>query len=117
MPESWKDAAFDTLRAEGAFIVSARMHDDEVIYARISSEAGGVCRMLNPWHPGALVVRSAEREEELQGERVQWDTETGGEYLVFPAGREPGEEDVTPALPRRHEAEYHWFGVKRHTRF
>ncbi|MCD6360147.1 MAG: hypothetical protein J7M38_04720, partial [Armatimonadetes bacterium] len=117
IPDHWHDICFEDLRAEGAFIVSARMHDDEVIYARISSEAGGVCRMLNPWHPGALVVRSAEREEELRGERVQWDTETGSEYLVFPAGREPGEEDIMPEVKVCSEVERNMYGVKNQARF
>jgi len=49
IPESWKDAEFCTLRAQGAFLVSARKQRGQVRRVTIRSERGGVCRVLSPW--------------------------------------------------------------------
>lgn len=43
------DARFKTLRAEGAFLVSAAYSNGSVQDATIFSERGGVCRVWKPW--------------------------------------------------------------------
>ncbi len=43
------DAAFTTLRAEGAFLVSATLHDGRVGQVTLHSERGGACRLASPW--------------------------------------------------------------------
>ena len=40
VPEEWKDASFQNLRAEGAFLVSAQRKDGKFRFARIESLAG-----------------------------------------------------------------------------
>ena len=49
LPDSWKDVEFRSLRAQGAFLVSARKQRGEVRRISIASERGGVCRVLSPW--------------------------------------------------------------------
>ena len=117
VPDRWHDASFEDLRAEGAFVVSAKLRDGEVLFAGIVSEAGGLCRLRNPWAGGAVIVRAPEGDLELRGEVVEWETVAGAEYLVFAQGREPDAEDLTPTLPARTDSDRHWFGVKRLPRF
>ena len=49
IPESWKDVSFNTLRAEGAFLVSAERKDGNVQKVEIVSEKGSECRLENPF--------------------------------------------------------------------
>ncbi len=50
-----KDAAFNTLRAKGGFLVSAQLVSGEVSDATIYSEVGGDCQWLPPWPQCSLV--------------------------------------------------------------
>lgn len=43
VPSTWKDIAFDNLRTEGAFLVSAIRKDGETAYIKIQSLAGEPC--------------------------------------------------------------------------
>lgn len=49
IPESWREAAFTTLRAEGAFLVSARRAEGKTQEVRVVSEAGKPLRLVNPF--------------------------------------------------------------------
>jgi len=48
VPKTWDSAVFHDLRAEGAFLVSARRRGGKTIWVRIKSLAGEPCRV----HPG-----------------------------------------------------------------
>lgn len=49
VPAGWKDISFKTLRAEGAFLVSAERREGLTDSTTIISEKGGVCRLENPF--------------------------------------------------------------------
>lgn len=49
VPDSWRDASFRKLRAEGAFVVSATRQAGRVKRIEIRAEAGGTCRLDNPF--------------------------------------------------------------------
>jgi len=49
IPSTWKDIQFNTLRTEGAFLVSATMKGGIVISVSVLSEQGGVVRLQNPF--------------------------------------------------------------------
>lgn len=49
VPESWKDVSFRTLRAEGAFLVSAVKENGKVKEIVVKSEAGGNCLLRLPF--------------------------------------------------------------------
>jgi alpha-L-fucosidase 2 len=49
VPESWQDAAFHTLRAEGAFLVSAEHQQGKTVRVEITAERGGPCRLRSPF--------------------------------------------------------------------
>lgn len=44
MPRSWRDAVFHNLRAQGGFVVSARLVEGRLAWVRIKSLAGEPCR-------------------------------------------------------------------------
>ncbi|WP_239063443.1 hypothetical protein [Bacteroides sp. 51] len=63
------DAAFSTLRAMGAFLISSEMSAGEITYVDILSEKGGECKVKNPWKGGTVsLIRDQEKKETLQGD-------------------------------------------------
>ena len=64
----WRsDASFETLRADGAFLVSARQSGGTVEDVRVFSEKGSLLRMVNPF-AAALVTRGNGSQLEVRGE-------------------------------------------------
>lgn len=57
------DAEFRTLRAVGAFLVSARLRNGVVEWIEVFAEAGGRIRILLPWSDGGRCRRAAVTEE------------------------------------------------------
>lgn len=49
IPSSWDDLSFDSLRAEGAFLVSAKRMNGITTSVRIVSEQGGILNLENPF--------------------------------------------------------------------
>lgn len=79
------DAAFEDLRAEGAFLVSSRLSSGTVEYVEITSERGRSCTMQNPW-PGqsVTVTRGDGKTEALAGERFTFQTGTDETLRLVP---------------------------------
>lgn len=68
--EQWKDAAFRTLRAQGAFLVSARRKGGKTVGIRVQAQRDGVLRLRDPF----------------AGQQASWtrqDFERSGGDLVF----------------------------------
>ncbi len=144
IPNRWHDAYFSKLRAEGAFIVTAKLEDDKVRFVWIRSEAGKRCRVRNPFGEDApeLIRLGKSRDGDAnafqpldielssaKGERldvhpadygpgiVEFETKPGEVYLLYPGGQRPGGGDFQ--LPRfdRDEFERNYYGNKRMARF
>ncbi|MQY78292.1 MAG: hypothetical protein GH151_03735 [Bacteroidetes bacterium] len=49
IPKSWEDVSFEKLRAEGAFLVSAKKTNGKLDEVIIMSEAGGTLKLANPF--------------------------------------------------------------------
>jgi alpha-L-fucosidase 2 len=49
VPDTWSELSFETLRAEGAFLVTAERTGGRVSRLCIESEAEGLCRVISPW--------------------------------------------------------------------
>jgi len=56
LPSDWKDAAFADLRAEGAFLVSAKMENGKLEVLRIESEQGEPLVLRSPYLEGEITV-------------------------------------------------------------
>ena len=79
-----QDASFRTLRAVGAFLVSASLADGEVGEVRILSEKGEPCRLVNPWAPTVPACLAGQRPVEMRvaGEVLEFATQPDTEYVL-----------------------------------
>jgi alpha-L-fucosidase 2 len=66
VPDSWKDASFDKMLAEGAFEVSAVRKDGKTKFLQIKSLAGNPCRVSTSLE--GKIVASGDREFKLTTE-------------------------------------------------
>jgi len=57
VPDAWRDVSFTTLRAEGAFLVSAQRAGGRVTWVEVVAERGGVCRLAAPFGGEADAIR------------------------------------------------------------
>jgi len=82
-PSRW-DAAF-TLLTRGAFLVGSSMQAGKIEFIRIESQAGGECRVRNPW-PGATVAlaRSDNKGQDLSGDLLRFSTAKGEAVTIRP---------------------------------
>jgi len=81
-----RDARFHTLRAYGAFLVSASLSRGVVKDLVIMSEKGRPCVVHNPWpgHPVEL-IRRGKPTQTLEGENLNFSTDVGGSVELVPA--------------------------------
>jgi hypothetical protein len=88
-PRQW-DAEF-SLAARGAFLVGSSMQKGKIGFVQIQSQAGGECRLINPWPGKPAVVREVGktgtvpvRLETSNGECLTFQTVAGHQYRVEP---------------------------------
>lgn len=100
-PREW-DAAF-TLLARGAFVVSSSMKAGKIEYVRIESQAGGECRLRNPW-PGSAVTlrRDGNKAEDLSGSLLAFPTRRGETILATVVSPSPVTDAATNAASAAH---------------
>ena len=63
IPPAWKDVSFRTLRAEGAFLITAERAGGLTERVEITSEKGGLCRIENPFGQAGCKIESVERTD------------------------------------------------------
>lgn len=78
-----QDASFETLRAEGAFLVSSSMKDGEVVSVKVLSEQGRPLVLENPW-PGCKVSvsRNGRKARTFSGELLRIRTRAGRTIVI-----------------------------------
>jgi alpha-L-fucosidase 2 len=83
VPNSWKDVAFESLRAEGGFLISAIRKDGILHSLKITSEKGKRIRMLNPFFGKKYIAEGVNIPPKLMEENIiELDT-TEGMHLTF----------------------------------
>jgi alpha-L-fucosidase 2 len=75
-----KDGAFQTLRAAGAFLVSAAHHHGHVAYIRVLSEKGNALRLVSPWGPKGFVWKEGKKQP-ITTDTITLQTRAGEEIL------------------------------------
>jgi hypothetical protein len=81
-----KDASFHQIRVEGAFLVSAKLKNEEVTDLSIFSEKGRELNLLNPWKNRKVKVKASGSGEKIyEGERIKISTQAGVGYRFFPS--------------------------------
>ena len=87
-PRSW-NASFRLL-VRGGFLVTATVRDGEVEFVEIESRRGETCRLRNPWSwPCQFRVIGGESRR-VSGAVLQFDTESGGRYVLWRSPGAPG---------------------------
>jgi alpha-L-fucosidase 2 len=82
-----QEARFGTLRARGAFLVSAAWQAGAVQSVRILSEKGRACTVQNPWPGrGVQVSRDGKVAEPAAGDRFTFKTSPRETIELRPAG-------------------------------
>ena len=76
-----KDAEFHNLRAVGAFLVSATLKNGKTEKIQVTSEVGGVLKMILPWQSGGTVTTLVGKKS-LSSSTVEMPT-VKGETIVF----------------------------------
>lgn len=116
VPEAWEDAFFHSLRAEGAFLVTARQAGGKTAYIRVTSEAGAALRVQTGW-TGAI---HAEYEDGRTGS-ISPDTDGGytvplaaGESVLLSPKALDKPIDVMPVacIPGLESLEHYWGSPK-----
>jgi hypothetical protein len=89
-PKEW-DAQF-TLVARGAFVVTSAMNSGQVEFVEIKSQAGGDCRLRNPWQGSEITIfRNGNQGETLSGTQLQFATAKDEVLLVLKKGTAPAQ--------------------------
>jgi hypothetical protein len=82
-PEEW-DARF-TLRARGAFVVSAVRAAGRIESVEVKSEAGVTCRIHNPWgNAPVTLLRNGQRVGQIRGTVLTFETTAGDVMTLSP---------------------------------
>jgi hypothetical protein len=80
-----QDARFGTLRAVGAFLVSAEIKGGVITGVRITCETGGNCQLANPWPDRRVrIVRGNGRSEPVSGGLLRFETRPGESVGIEP---------------------------------
>jgi hypothetical protein len=87
-PKQW-DAEF-TLLARGAFLVTSSMRAGAVEFVELRSQAGGECRLRNPWGRSAVsLYRDGSKSEDLEGSLLTFPAAKGECIVAVPKGSSP----------------------------
>lgn len=82
-PSSW-DARFELL-CRGDFLVSAEMKNGVIPHVRIKSQAGGTCRLQNPWRGRKVLLYKDGKKWKTAGDQlIVFSTHRGEVYTVLP---------------------------------
>jgi len=79
IPEEWKEVSFNSLRTEGAFLISAVMEKGDINEVKIFSEKGGEIKILNPFRNANFKCSSTYK---LVDNLLVFQTETGQKILI-----------------------------------
>ncbi len=87
VPAAWREAAFATLRAPGAFLVSAKLAAGRVAEVRVVAEKGGRLRLADPFGPSGFSVSGVIADRVAARDGILEIDLGAGERVVFSARR------------------------------
>lgn len=82
VPGKWKDVSFKTLRAEGGFVVSAKMNKGKITQVKIESEKGGKAVLKLPFKKFIISEKDHLTESKRNGEFLDLEFKKGGRVTV-----------------------------------
>ncbi|HGJ67671.1 TPA: hypothetical protein ENS27_20125 [bacterium] len=85
VPSWWKSVSFKGMRAEGAFLIDAKMKDRNIIKVKIYSEKGSHLRLYNNIAKAVIVKRGkSDVEEVFSDEIIELPTRAGETIILTP---------------------------------
>jgi len=83
IPASWQDAAYENLRAEGAFLISAEMRNGRVRQTDVFAEKGGLLRLKNPFTSTEIILNGQPIDKKLiKDSIIEIDTQAGQRFTL-----------------------------------
>ena len=82
VPPSWASVRFESFRAEGAFLVSAKKDGGTVVEVRVISEKGGTLRLENPFAGGYAASGLEAGRVRDAGKTIEADMRPGESLLL-----------------------------------
>jgi len=112
VPDHWKDALFNDLRAQGGFLVSASRKESKTEWVQIKSMAGEPCIVKIPGWTGAFQSDKGKaiHIESLGNNEFRIDLATGDEILLAPSAA-PVDAILQPV--RHLTEEKNLYGIKK----
>ncbi len=83
VPATWREVSFNTLRAEGAFLISAEKAGGRIVRVEIKAEKGGECRLENPFGARGFDLTGLSRQEVRQSEETLHFMLQPGQTVIF----------------------------------
>lgn len=88
-PTSWKDASFYQLRAEGAFLVSAKRENGKTQFIHIKSLAGESCIIQSDLPVDIKVIGIASNRLQQKNDKIILDLKKGEEAVLYTGQKPP----------------------------
>ncbi|MEC5144231.1 glycoside hydrolase family 95-like protein [Chitinophaga sp. 212800010-3] len=86
LPEKWKDVSFTNLRAEGAFLVSAKKEKGDIQEVRIVAEKGGTLKLRLPFEKWVIAAADHVVLKDKNAMFATFDCKPGGSVVLKAAG-------------------------------
>ena len=109
-PSSWKDASFYQLRAEGAFMVSAKRDNGKTRFIQVKSLAGEPCIIQSDLPPDVKIIGIESNRLQQKNGKIILDLKKGEEAILYTGPNLPT--FVIDALPMAKKEMNQW-GLKR----
>jgi hypothetical protein len=112
MPDKWKEGAFDQLRTQGAFLVSAKRSDGQTQWVKVKSLVGEPCVVKIPGWTNAIQVSSGRKFviKPLSNNEFSVDLKAGEEVILVSNAKAKIAPIEAIKLPAEH---YNSYGVKK----
>jgi len=81
VPDSWKNISFNTLRAEGAFLASAKKENGVITEVKIFSEHGGTLKLKLPFR--TWIVKGVDRRKIFWHGDIAEIKTSKGQHIIF----------------------------------
>lgn len=116
LPDAWDELSFWNLRAEGAFLISAKRKNNVSEFISVYSEKGGRVQLVTDLGTEVMVTCCGkETDFTVCQDKVIFDTKEGCEYIVYKKDFVPENFWIEPVTENKWERNF--FGVKKRSRY
>jgi hypothetical protein len=84
VPDRWQDVSFDSILADGGFLVSARRTEGAVLRVQIKSLTRGTFLLARPWDGPAIVKRTGKPDKKSRSKVIRIALRMGDNAEVVP---------------------------------